>query len=340
MVTSASSAFVRPAERPAGRGEHDAAHPVARRRRRGAGRAGTGGRRSARCRPGPARRRPAAARTRRTTGPAAISDSLLASASRVPAPSDGQRDAEPGEADHAVDAHVAEPPRCRRQRVGAGDDLGARRAPAPASSAALRVVGDGDDRRAATAAPARRAGRPTTPRPSAATENRSGSAAITSSACVPIDPVDPAIDDGRGHRREATDGAAAAPGAEAAPPALVGGAAAVAEGRLRRPRIRAERSEARSVTKLRVGAELRRRSPGPWPGGRRWGGRRAGASKRSSRPPWPGRIVPMSFTPRSRLTSDSHRSPSGAAMAMARPTRSPSESSSIGPKPDDRREQR
>ena len=34
-------------------------------------------------------------------------------------------------------------------------------------------------------------------------------------------------------------------------------------------------------------------------------------SKRSSRPPWPGSRVPMSFTPRSRLRSDSARSPSG-----------------------------
>ena len=41
------------------------------------------------------------------------------------------------------------------------------------------------------------------------------------------------------------------------------------------------------------------------------GSTNSSASKRSSTPPWPGRIVPMSLTPRSRLTSDSHRSPSG-----------------------------
>ena len=55
-------------------------------------------------------------------------------------------------------------------------------------------------------------------------------------------------------------------------------------------------------------------------GDRRRGSSTAGstksrASKRSSTPPWPGRIEPMSLTPRSRLTRDSHRSPRGAASA-------------------------
>src|SRR5690606_35817127 len=48
------------------------------------------------------------------------------------------------------------------------------------------------------------------------------------------------------------------------------------------------------------------------------------ASNRSSRPPWAGRIVPMSLMPRSRLTRDSARSPSGATRATSTPTLSPS----------------
>src|SRR3990170_316040 len=44
-------------------------------------------------------------------------------------------------------------------------------------------------------------------------------------------------------------------------------------------------------------------------------------------------MAPMSLTPRSRFTSDSHRSPRGAATATARPTRMPSEKESMGPNP-------
>ena len=133
---------------------------------------------------------PGCSRTRRTTGPAAMSDSLLASASRLPAPSDGERDAEPGEAHDPVDAHVA-------QRRDVGERVGRRRSPrcpaAPAPAARPPACRRRWRRRpAAIAAPAPRARRPTTRRPSAATENRSRSASITSSACIPIDPVDPA----------------------------------------------------------------------------------------------------------------------------------------------------
>ena len=141
---------------------------------------------------------PGCDRTRRTTGPAAISDSLLASASRLPDVERGQRDAEPGEPDDAVDAHVADRGD-GGERVGPGDDLGARRARAPASSAAsvssAMATTAGRHRCACSASWST-----DDPAPSAATENRSGSAAMTSSACVPIDPVDPAIDDSGGHR--------------------------------------------------------------------------------------------------------------------------------------------
>ena len=56
--------------------------------------------------------------------------------------------------------------------------------------APARLLGEQVDRRA------RRRG--------ATTSKRSGSAAMTSSVCVPIEPVDPAIDDAR-HRRGLTE---------------------------------------------------------------------------------------------------------------------------------------
>ena len=72
-----------PAERPAARGEHDAAHPVARLAVGVLGaQALVDGAVLAVDRHQLAA--PGCARTRRTTGPAAISDSLLASARRVP----------------------------------------------------------------------------------------------------------------------------------------------------------------------------------------------------------------------------------------------------------------
>ena len=141
---------------------------------------------------------PGCARTRRTTGPAAMSDSLLASARRVPDPSAARVTPRPAKPTTPF-THTSPGDGDRRQRVGAGHAPRCPPAPASRSVGGQRVVGDGDDRRAAPAAPARRAGRPTTRRPSAATVNRSGSAAMTSSACVPIDPVDPAIETDGGH---------------------------------------------------------------------------------------------------------------------------------------------
>ena len=144
MVTSASSALRAAAERPAGRGEHDAAHPLA-------------------------------ARAVRVLRAQALVDGavlavdghqlagarLLAHASHDRAGRDErllvgereplaglerrQRDAQPGEADDAVHAHVAQRGDVG-ERVRAGDDLGAR-GHERLELRRLRVVGDGDDRR-------------------------------------------------------------------------------------------------------------------------------------------------------------------------------------------------
>ena len=192
------------AERPAGRGEHDAAHPVAARARPGAGRAGTGGPRSARCRRAPARRRPAARARAARPGRPAISDSLLASASRLPAPSAASVTPSPAKPTTPL-THTSPTAAIVGQRVRPGD--APRCPPAPRASQLGRLASRRRWRRprAATAAPARASSSTDDPAPSATTVNRSGSASITSSACVPIDPVDPAIDDRVVTRQQATD---------------------------------------------------------------------------------------------------------------------------------------
>ena len=127
------------------------ADPVAARRRRPAG---TGGRRSARCRPARARR-PGVAAPAARPGPPAISDSLLASARRRPAAEGRQRDAQPGEADDAVDAHVGLVAQARpgpRRRARTSVPGGQPRRP---RSAAPRRVGDGHHLRAAARGPGR-----------------------------------------------------------------------------------------------------------------------------------------------------------------------------------------
>ena len=94
--------------------------------------AGTGARRSARCRRAPARRRASPAAAGRS-GPAAIRLSLLARARRLPAAQRGDRDRQPGEADDRVDDDVGRPRRGRRGRRRPWR-TGARRRPRPAAT--------------------------------------------------------------------------------------------------------------------------------------------------------------------------------------------------------------
>ena len=133
---------------------------------------------------------PGVRRARCTTGPPAISDSLLASARRRPASSVARVTSQPGEADHAVDADVGLGAQAG-QALGADPDLDAR-------AAARRPPGRRPRRRrprpwAARPRPGRRAGPGCGPvAPRATTSKRSGSAATTSSVWVPMEPVDPA----------------------------------------------------------------------------------------------------------------------------------------------------
>ena len=103
---------------------------------------------------------------------------------------EGHRQA--GEADHAVDAHVGGRAD-GGERVRPGHHLGAGR------QAVLELRGRGCRRRwrrpwAAPRRPGRPGRRPSEWAPMATTSNRSGSAATTSSVCVPIEPVDPAME--------------------------------------------------------------------------------------------------------------------------------------------------
>ena len=134
----------------------------------------------ARRRPGPAAR----------PGPPAMSDSLLARARRCPAARVARVTPQPGEADHAVDAHVG-------LAGEAGQRLGSGHAPRCPGARWPRAVGRAASAMATTLG--RTTGglggqqrRPTTLAPRATTSKRSGSAPTTSSVWVPIDPVDPA----------------------------------------------------------------------------------------------------------------------------------------------------
>ena len=258
MVTSASSAFDATAERPARRGEHDPAHPVARR--------AVGVLRAQALVDGavlavdraPARPRPAAPAPAARPGRRRSATPCSPSASRLPALERGQRDAEPGEPDDAVDAHVAD----------GGDRRPARRArrrprcPPGTRACELggqRVVGDGDDRRAP---PLRLLGelrRPTTPR--RARRPRTAPAR-------PRSPRAPAPRSTPSTPRSTTDVVTrarlptrAVGSTRGGPPAPRRRRAAAREGWLRHPRTsrRAQRGAARGTSSPR--SRLRRRSP-------------------------------------------------------------------------------
>ena len=159
-VTSASDARRPAAERAAGGGEHQPADLAVACRRRGTGRS-----RSARCRPARLARRIAAADER----PPMIRDSLFASASTAPVSSAA-----------IVGPRPAAPVMPFTTTSASTSRTSASAASAPCASA-------GTPNRSAcssSSARLRPAARPTT-------SNRSGFAAITSSVCVPIEPVEP-----------------------------------------------------------------------------------------------------------------------------------------------------
>ena len=179
-------------ERAAAGGEHDPGDLAS----ASTATAGTGGPRSARCRRARVRRRASLAAAA-PPGPAAIRLSLLASAEALAGAQRRDRDRQPGEADDAVD-----------DDVGAGSTRSARSATtsmpsgsAAATSARAVRVGDGDDLRAELAAPARSASRPTSRRRAPTPRSGPASARTTSSVCVPIDPVDPAMATRTGRRQ-------------------------------------------------------------------------------------------------------------------------------------------
>ena len=104
-------------------------------------------------------------------------------------PERGQGDGQPGEAHHGVEHDVA---------AGAPPRRGLRARPGPRSPWAPSPTAPAPAwrrrwprRRVAAPAPGRPARRPSATWPGRPTLNRSGSAAITSTAWVPIDPVDP-----------------------------------------------------------------------------------------------------------------------------------------------------
>ena len=122
-------------------------------------------------------------------GAPAMSDSLLASASRRPASRAASVTASPAKPTTPLTATSATAA-MRGQRLGAGHDLDARgQEPGPARRRGPRRRWP--RRRGGDVGPGRPAGRPTRLAPRATTSERLGLASTTSSAWVPMDPVDP-----------------------------------------------------------------------------------------------------------------------------------------------------
>ena len=130
-----------------------------------------------------------------TSSPPTISDSLLARARNFPDCRAARVGAEPRRADHGVQDHVGLGlPGEGLHGLGAGHDV--HRAEARELGGQLLgglLVRDGDDAAAGTPGSARSTARGWSPPPSPTTRNRSGLRRTTSSAWVPMEPVDPRI---------------------------------------------------------------------------------------------------------------------------------------------------
>ena len=215
---------------------------------------------------------PGVARSGCTTGPAAISDSLLASASRLPARRVASVTGRPAKPTTPLTTTSASAARSARSPTTSanGSALG--------HLGPARRVGHGDDLGPELARPGRPGRRPTSRR--RGRRPRSGRA--------------------RPARRRASG---------------------CRSSRSTRPWRPGRRSRRQSVSLGRQSASVDAAQAAPESSRRHEVvGRRAAtkskASKRSRTPPWPGRSVPKSLTPRLRLIIDSARSPSGAATAM------------------------
>ena len=232
------------------------------------------------------------ARARWTTGAPAMIDSLLARASRRPASRAARVTRQPGEADHPVDRHVG-------QRGDGGQPLGARHHLDPGGSQPRPAPGPGRGRR--WPPPSGRSRRAwatssSTERwaPRATTSKRSGHASMTSMAWVPMDPVDPT--------RLTVTGRPGRPASGPGPVEPVGSVPLLAG-------------------VIPLACPKFRQCSGRGPGSRWREHEQAGRRPGRGHPPWPGSRVPMSFSRRSRLSRDSHRSPMGATTATTTPSR-------------------
>ena len=226
-----------------------------------------------------------------------------------------------------------------RHQLGARGLPHLRAPPARRRSATPCWPGPGAGRRASVASVTRRPAKPTTPlthtsasaprlaRPSSPTRSsHDGSAALSSSRWVPSATATTA------GRRRAACAASAATSRPLAPRATIrnrSGSASTTS-MVWVPIEPVDPASATVVVNPRTGRARRTPRRRTRTAARR-ASRRTGRGSRRG----PGRVAAMSFTPRSRLSSDSHRSPIGAATAAARPIRnaSPNESNGAMPTP-------
>ena len=202
----------------------------------------------------------------------------------------GERRREPGRADQRVQDHVGLGRRARASRPPrARRCISTPLIPPSFScrSAAASVVGDGHVAAAGTPGSGPRGAPGWSPADRPTTLNRSGLCRTTSSACVPTDPVEPRMIE-RAHRPKRYPAAPHKPRRSATP--------------------------GRAVQRGSGGGAGTRPAPRTAPS-------RSGRARRRAR----AGSLPMSLIPRSRLSSDSARSPSGAnnATTTASPTESP-----------------
>ena len=133
-----------------------------------------------------------------TSSPPMIRDSLLASASVLPGPQRRERGRQADGAGDAVEHDVRRPRGDLGHRVRAGEDLGAGWCSAARSGASAAGSSTATTRTPSSAACSASSSGCPPPAASATTRKRSGLRRITSTACVPMDPVDPSRTTSRG----------------------------------------------------------------------------------------------------------------------------------------------